>query len=112
PLTLLLIDFTQPPPTNIYTLSLHDALPICNFRKIDLILCLAEKRRKVERLTHQVPGPQLVLVSAHVPRPRPPEKLRHRGEHAQRSEEHTSELQSPDHLVCRLLLEKKNKNKK
>src|SRR5258708_28276473 len=29
----------------------------------------------------------------------------------QRSEEHTSELQSPDHLVCRLLLEKKNKQK-
>src|SRR5207244_6120979 len=29
--------------------------------------------------------------------------------HAQRSEEHTSELQSPDHLVCRLLLEKKKK---
>src|SRR5258708_27639282 len=28
-----------------------------------------------------------------------------------RSEEHTSELQSPDHLVCRLLLEKKNKQK-
>src|SRR5258708_23719454 len=31
---------------------------------------------------------------------------------AARSEEHTSELQSPDHLVCRLLLEKKKKNKK
>src|SRR5258708_13450755 len=29
---------------------------------------------------------------------------------AERSEEHTSELQSPDHLVCRLLLEKKKKN--
>src|SRR5258708_27990220 len=29
--------------------------------------------------------------------------------HDHRSEEHTSELQSPDHLVCRLLLEKKNK---
>src|SRR5258708_32038625 len=29
--------------------------------------------------------------------------------HASRSEEHTSELQSPDHLVCRLLLEKKKK---
>src|SRR5258708_12956922 len=28
-----------------------------------------------------------------------------------RSEEHTSELQSPDHLVCRLLLEKKNKSR-
>src|SRR5258708_23263343 len=30
-----------------------------------------------------------------------------RGDHQERSEEHTSELQSPDHLVCRLLLEKK-----
>src|SRR5258708_8915373 len=36
-----------------------------------------------------------------------------RGRHKQwRSEEHTSELQSPDHLVCRLLLEKKKKNNK
>src|SRR5438552_11206279 len=35
------------------------------------------------------------------------ERGRHVG--AERSEEHTSELQSPDHLVCRLLLEKKNK---
>src|SRR5258708_19205183 len=32
-----------------------------------------------------------------------------RGTEARRSEEHTSELQSPDHLVCRLLLEKKKK---
>ena len=32
-------------------------------------------------------------------------------ENVKRSEEHTSELQSPDHLVCRLLLEKKKKNK-
>src|SRR5438552_15711539 len=31
---------------------------------------------------------------------------------ARRSEEHTSELQSPDHLVCRLLLEKKKKKEK
>src|SRR5258708_17818736 len=31
---------------------------------------------------------------------------------AKRSEEHTSELQSPDHLVCRLLLEKKKKTEK
>src|SRR5438552_13932920 len=34
---------------------------------------------------------------------------RHRGDGRLRSEEHTSELQSPDHLVCRLLLEKKKK---
>src|SRR5947208_11227930 len=33
------------------------------------------------------------------------------GQHLHRSEEHTSELQSPDHLVCRLLLEKKKKIK-
>src|SRR5207244_11390734 len=32
------------------------------------------------------------------------------GSRSSRSEEHTSELQSPDHLVCRLLLEKKNKD--
>src|SRR5258708_17293514 len=32
-------------------------------------------------------------------------------EHEVRSEEHTSELQSPDHLVCRLLLEKKKTNR-
>src|SRR5438552_10751512 len=34
----------------------------------------------------------------------------HAGAGRDRSEEHTSELQSPDHLVCRLLLEKKKKN--
>src|SRR5258708_28485815 len=33
-------------------------------------------------------------------------------EFSERSEEHTSELQSPDHLVCRLLLEKKNRTEK
>src|SRR5258708_13049619 len=39
------------------------------------------------------------------------EQGRFAGAVAARSEEHTSELQSPDHLVCRLLLEKKNNNK-
>src|SRR5207244_9982064 len=39
--------------------------------------------------------------------PRRPERRRHHGRRRARSEEHTSELQSPDHLVCRLLLEKK-----
>src|SRR5438552_14014022 len=41
---------------------------------------------------------------------RPPNITRGSGE-VSRSEEHTSELQSPDHLVCRLLLEKKKKKK-
>src|SRR5258708_15529734 len=42
--------------------------------------------------------------------PRARERLVARGT-GERSEEHTSELQSPDHLVCRLLLEKKKQNK-
>src|SRR2546426_2514523 len=41
-----------------------------------------------------------------------PEEDRDRQRSHQRSEEHTSELQSPCNLVCRLLLEKKKKNKK
>src|SRR5258708_28882930 len=44
------------------------------------------------------------------PQPRDPSPSGRRGARLRRSEEHTSELQSPDHLVCRLLLEKK-KNK-
>src|SRR5215510_16605240 len=64
--------FNDTATTEIYTLSLHDALPIC---------CPATCRR---------PG-----CSACARR------------WASRSEEHTSELQSRGHLVCRLLLEKK-----
>src|SRR5947208_4796200 len=63
-------------PTEIYTLSLHDALPICSA------------------------GPK-----------RPSSRASRLSEYAcsrtGRLEEHTSELQSPDHLVCRLLVEKK-----
>src|SRR5947208_10722328 len=44
------------------------------------------------------PGQEAVLVEAE-------------GRLVARSEEHTSELQSPDHLVCRLLLEKKKKER-
>src|SRR5438552_19105023 len=44
------------------------------------------------------------------PRSGPPARSPH-SRTGVRSEEHTSELQSPDHLVCRLLLEKKKKNK-
>src|SRR5215216_7799177 len=48
-------------------------------------------------------------------RPPPPRGVRPRRRRRcrpARSEEHTSELQSPDHLVCRLLLEKKKKHQK
>src|SRR5205809_1651476 len=74
--------FNDPATTEIYTLSLHDALPIS---------CFAG---------YQSPGFQY--------------HSRKFCDSFQRSEEHTSELQSRLHLVCRLLLEKKKKkqNKK
>src|SRR5258708_31455439 len=57
-----------------------------------------------------VPWDRQIIYELHVKgftkrHPQVPESLR--GTFAGRSEEHTSELQSPDHLVCRLLLEKK-----
>src|SRR2546430_15195207 len=75
--------FNDTATTEIYTLSLHDALPIC---------------RRVQRRG----GDQ--------PRVHPDPGHAHRGDHHDaRSEEHTSELQSQSNLVCRLLLEKKKK---
>src|SRR6266699_4034845 len=50
------------------------------------------------------------LVSVRAPEP-PPDRGRPAGARPDRSEEHTSELQSRPHLVCRLLLEKKKKPK-
>src|SRR5256885_10032143 len=72
--------FNDTATTEIYTLSLHDALPIY-------------RARARQRLGHRVP------------RPRP--RAGRAGREPARSEEHTSELQSPCNLVCRLLLEKK-----
>src|SRR5437870_8797820 len=82
--------FTDPATTEIYTLSLHDALPI------------SWRARGRDALDHQ----------AH--RHRPGAEQGHLARGGARSEEHTSELQSRGHLVCRLLLEKKKKkqNKK
>src|SRR5205809_7023876 len=87
--------FKHPAPTEIYTLSLHDALPIsvgtggCDSRNIWTAAPRSRRRR------HRPPP-------AHGAR-RPARRRRRWG----RSEEHTSELQSRLHLVCRLLLEKK-----
>src|SRR5258708_24386316 len=75
--------FNDTATTEIYTLSLHDALPIS---------------RRPQRLN--------LRVLAHQNSSRIGSGIANSG--VQRSEEHTSELQSPDHLVCRLLLEKKN----
>src|SRR2546425_11605896 len=70
--------------TEIYTLPLHDALPISNRRAPQRS---AAWRRPAARAANRLAG------RSPVPRPR--------------SEEHTSELQSLAYLVCRLLLEKK-----
>src|SRR5438552_9909009 len=86
--------------TYISTLSLHDALPIL-IAHTELMCTIEpppassrcgianlETRNAPRRLTRRISIPHLLEAGG-------------------RSEEHTSELQSPDHLVCRLLLEKK-----
>src|SRR3712207_7607789 len=95
--------FNDTATTEIYTLSLHDALPI-----------FLREGQRLEHLLHRAPqegvdhGEQadrehaLALLA----RSSGGERLAH-----PRSEEHTSELQSRQYLVCRLLLEKKKINK-
>src|SRR2546429_5086806 len=81
--------FNDTATTEIYTLSLHDALPICSAR-----LEVREPGRAREKARCLDGRSSVPVLSAEEPR-------------ARRSEEHTSELQSRLHLVCRLLLEKK-----
>src|SRR5258708_31755709 len=88
--TLSFFFFNDTATTEIYTLSLHDALPIY-IRRID-----EEHLRRSRPLIPRSRSFRVSSSSTHAQWLRP------------RSEEHTSELQSPDHLVCRLLLEKKN----
>src|SRR5258708_8930559 len=78
--------FNDTATTEIYTLSLHDALPI--YAVLNWVI-----HHRLERT--------VAVSQGHSNSPR-----------SGRSEEHTSELQSPDHLVCRLLLEKKKKTNK
>src|SRR5256885_5319949 len=85
--------FNDTATTEIYTLSLHDALPI--YAVNQLVVLVVE--RAVDRDRRRLPA----IVG--------PCAARERVGQA-RSEEHTSELQSPCNLVCRLLLEKKKKN--
>src|SRR5438445_5445387 len=78
--------FNATATTEIYTLSLHDALPISTSPR-----CASagrRRRRNPRRRVCSTPAPYTTRC---------------------RSEEHTSELQSRQYLVCRLLLEKKKK---
>src|SRR5207244_13174705 len=99
----LLSLLSAPAPPQFYTLSLHDALPISRDRA-------AAGRPGPGAARRSRPGSG--IRAARRLRPRRRARRAHRGRGvpcraADRSEEHTSELQSPDHLVCRLLLEKK-----
>src|SRR5205085_12500088 len=91
--------FNAPPTTQISTLSLHDALPISTARGVHTT---AVRLRDPDNLAPlPIPAPLGPVTGA------PPGKV----SEAERSEEHTSELQSQSNLVCRLLLEKKKKKK-
>src|SRR5207253_10967364 len=88
------------PTTEIYTLSLHDALPIYGKVVADSVsYSTASSYVSVtpgsRHLQVETPGSSTILID--------------QTPTFSRSEEHTSELQSRGHLVCRLLLEKKKK---
>src|SRR2546425_6914835 len=85
--------FNDTATTEIYTLSLHDALPISG------AMGGAARARTPSR------------AGRRMGRPRSRSRAASR-QNRRRSEEHTSELQSLAYLVCRLLLEKKKKKKK
>src|SRR3712207_7560160 len=96
---LFVFFFNDTATPEIYTLSLHDALPICRHY---LVGHRHRPRRHPFSVWHPVsrsgrPG--------HDSCSGPTMSARHK-----RSEEHTSELQSRQYLVCRLLLEKKKKS--
>src|SRR5205807_5428420 len=106
-ITLSYFFFPNPTTPDIYTLSLHDALPIYNRTRywnldeetniIFLLYKLLTHSKVQVRWQNGLYDAQYVWRHWHfVPR-------------GGRSEEHTSELQSPCNLVCRLLLEKKKK---
>src|SRR2546427_8781703 len=82
--------FNDTATTEIYTLSLHDALPISR--------SIIKIEDEIIGVTYKFEGRKIT------------QKDLMRSINADRSEEHTSELQSQSNLVCRLLLEKKKKN--
>src|SRR3712207_7874292 len=94
---IVVVFFNDTATTEIYTLSLHDALPISK-----VSLCPSLRTRKLpegERLLSSSARGCEQGAETEGPAPRWPRL---------RSEEHTSELQSRQYLVCRLLLDKTN----
>src|SRR5258708_30070973 len=93
--------FNDTATTEIYTLSLHDALPICNLVGANWPAALVTVDPGIG---YTAAGSLRKIMLGN--------GIADTGIDCYRSEEHTSELQSPDHLVCRLLLEKKKNNKR
>src|SRR3712207_8816860 len=95
--------FNDTATTEIYTLSLHDALPISC--RLSWIRCLFRPKRSARRFGRNLTRCTMNGVCRS-------DRRGDLGDHRDpvpgtRSEEHTSELQSRQYLVCRLLLEKK-----
>src|SRR5687767_15908643 len=84
--------FNDTATTEIYTLSLHDALPICPSITCTSLPNAVNSTTYNHRSGFCPAGSRMIRITV-------------------RSEEHTSELQSLAYLVCRLLLEKKKKKK-
>src|SRR3712207_7100416 len=94
--------FNDTATTEIYTLSLHDALPIWSSRERERAQGRGSPACYRCCRSHSIPATSVT------PRDRFSSSIVERSA-ASRSEEHTSELQSRQYLVCRLLLEKKKK---
>src|SRR3712207_8776667 len=92
--------FNDTATTEIYTLSLHDALPICLIVHCVLFIFLLFVACSLAFICFC----SYWFASLH-----PTHHQNDKGRGGARSEEHTSELQSRQYLVCRLLLEKKKK---
>src|SRR5207244_12604707 len=92
----LVVLFAYPAIAEMSPLSLHDALPICSTCRTPGGAPRSHRRLAGPSETRPRPGGRTTI-----------RRLARRRDRGARSEEHTSELQSPDQLVCRLLLEKK-----
>src|SRR5699024_12441567 len=98
----------RPPPPQMYTLSLHDALPICRSgsRRLHRWSALPRWQRLFASAQEMFArrGGSMLIVERFVPGGRTAATIG-----GARSEEHTSELQSRFDVVCRLLLEKRKR---
>src|SRR5690606_41278808 len=94
--------------TMINSLSLHDALPICQQARPDDGGRAHGRQCDLRQVAHAVRSARPVALHSGLQPHRGSDAEQQRRAQAQRSEEHTSELQSRENLVCRLLLEKKN----